>query len=184
MANYTKKAIIQTFGEMLAEMPFERITVTVLAARCEISSNTFYYHFHSIFDLTEAYIAAKFDKYMSRESFGAGLENALKSFLYAIKDNIQTVLNLYNYFPQRRLEEYFLKILEKRISDILKIKTDDKSIPKEDFENITSFLSCSLLGLLLKFIWNCGAANIEQEVKNIDEIVSLCTDGIINKRVC
>ena len=45
MANYTHKAILQTFEEMLTEMPFEKITVSALVTRCEISSNTFYYHF-------------------------------------------------------------------------------------------------------------------------------------------
>ncbi len=45
MAQYTKKAILQTFEEMLEKMPFDKMTVSAIVARCEISSNTFYYHF-------------------------------------------------------------------------------------------------------------------------------------------
>lgn len=45
MANYTVKAIMENFEEMLVEMPFNKVTVSALVARCEISSNTFYYHF-------------------------------------------------------------------------------------------------------------------------------------------
>ena len=48
MANYTQRAIVQTFETMLAETPFDRITVSALAARCGISPNTFYYHFREI----------------------------------------------------------------------------------------------------------------------------------------
>ena len=44
MALYTQKAILRAFGEMLEEMPFDKITVTALVKRCDISSNTFYYH--------------------------------------------------------------------------------------------------------------------------------------------
>ena len=33
MAQYTKKAILQTFQEMLERMPFDKITVSALAAR-------------------------------------------------------------------------------------------------------------------------------------------------------
>ena len=36
MAIRTNKAIIETFEEMLDEMPFEKITVSSLAKRCEI----------------------------------------------------------------------------------------------------------------------------------------------------
>ena len=56
MANYTHKAILQTFDEMLMEMPFEKITVSALVARCEISSNTFYYHFQDIYDLLDEWM--------------------------------------------------------------------------------------------------------------------------------
>ena len=40
MAQYTQRAIIETFEKMLTEMPFDKITVSALVRRCEISSNT------------------------------------------------------------------------------------------------------------------------------------------------
>ena len=36
MALYTQKAIMRAFGEMLEEMPFDKITVTALVKRCDI----------------------------------------------------------------------------------------------------------------------------------------------------
>ena len=36
-------------------MPFDKITVTALAKRCDISSNTFYYHYRDIYDLLDAW---------------------------------------------------------------------------------------------------------------------------------
>ena len=38
MAKLTEKAILRTFDEMISEMPFDKITVSALVARCEISS--------------------------------------------------------------------------------------------------------------------------------------------------
>ena len=43
MANYTLKAIVLTFEEMLMELPFDKITVSAIVSKCGISSNTFYY---------------------------------------------------------------------------------------------------------------------------------------------
>lgn len=45
MALYTKKMIMTTFGEMLEEMPFDKITVAALVKRAGVSPNTFYYHY-------------------------------------------------------------------------------------------------------------------------------------------
>ena len=51
MALYTKKLIMTTFQEMLAEMPFDKITVSALVKRAEGSPNTFYYHYQDIYAL-------------------------------------------------------------------------------------------------------------------------------------
>lgn len=59
MANYTKKAILATFESMLNDMPFEKITVSAIVAKCEISSNTFYYHYRDIYGLLEAWLEGK-----------------------------------------------------------------------------------------------------------------------------
>ena len=53
MALYTKKLIMTTFQEMLAEMPFDKITVSALVKRAEGSPNTFYYHYQDIYSVLE-----------------------------------------------------------------------------------------------------------------------------------
>ena len=57
MAHFTQKAILQTFQQMLEEMPFDKITVSAIVSRCEISSNTFYYHYRDIYDLLDAWLS-------------------------------------------------------------------------------------------------------------------------------
>ena len=49
MALLTKRVIMTTFQQMLEEMPFDKITVSALVRRCQISSNTFYYHYQDIY---------------------------------------------------------------------------------------------------------------------------------------
>ena len=51
MTKFTEKAILDTFDNMLARMPFKKITVSAIVAECGISSNTFYYHFNDIYNL-------------------------------------------------------------------------------------------------------------------------------------
>ena len=65
MANYTVKAIMKNFEEMLIEMPFSKVTVSALVERCEISSNTFYYHFRDIYELLNAWLTVKEKKYIN-----------------------------------------------------------------------------------------------------------------------
>ena len=59
MAQYTQKAIIQTFQDMLRKMPFDKITVSAIVSSCQISSNTFYYHYRDIYDLLDTWLVIK-----------------------------------------------------------------------------------------------------------------------------
>ena len=53
MSHLTEQAIQSAFIEMLAERPLEKITVREIAEACGISRNTFYYHYHDVYDLLE-----------------------------------------------------------------------------------------------------------------------------------
>lgn len=55
MARFTRKAIIQTFREMLEKSPLDKITVTNIIERCGINRNTFYYYFRDIYDLLDSF---------------------------------------------------------------------------------------------------------------------------------
>ena len=41
MANYTEKAIFRAFEELLEEKPFDKITVSAIVSKSEVSANTF-----------------------------------------------------------------------------------------------------------------------------------------------
>lgn len=56
MANHTKRIILEEFQCMLKEMPFDKITVSALVKRCEISPNTFYYHYQDFFSLLDDWL--------------------------------------------------------------------------------------------------------------------------------
>ena len=48
MAKSTKAQILQNFSELLKEQELDRVTVTMLVSKCNISRQTFYYHFNDI----------------------------------------------------------------------------------------------------------------------------------------
>lgn len=49
----SKSSIINTFLELRAKKPLEKITVTELCRKAEINKSTFYVHYHDIYDLSD-----------------------------------------------------------------------------------------------------------------------------------
>lgn len=53
MAKETKQHILKGFSELLIDYDFDKITVTMLVEKCNISRQTFYYHFADIQSLID-----------------------------------------------------------------------------------------------------------------------------------
>ena len=56
MANFTRRAIKETFTALLEERPLNDITVKDIVERCGINRNSFYYHYQDLPALIEEII--------------------------------------------------------------------------------------------------------------------------------
>ena len=50
-SNITKKALANAMKELVAQMPFEKITVADICTKCDMHRKSFYYHFQDKYDL-------------------------------------------------------------------------------------------------------------------------------------
>ena len=48
MASFTKKAIVESFLQLLGKKPIDKITVRDVVDHCGINRNTFYYYFPEV----------------------------------------------------------------------------------------------------------------------------------------
>ena len=62
MANFTRRAIKETFTALLEERPLNDITVKDIVERCGINRNSFYYHFQDIPSLLDEIITEETEK--------------------------------------------------------------------------------------------------------------------------
>ena len=63
MAQRTKNAIRQSFMKLLAERPFDKITIGDIAQRSEITRNAFYYYYQDIYALVEDIFALELERF-------------------------------------------------------------------------------------------------------------------------
>lgn len=47
----TKRALASALKELMAEVPFEKITVAQICEKCDMNRKSFYYHFRDKYDL-------------------------------------------------------------------------------------------------------------------------------------
>lgn len=170
MAQYTKKAILQTFQEMLERMPFDKITISAIVSNCEISSNTFYYHYQDIYDLLDTWLSIKQEKYKETASSGVRWQDAAKAMLYDLKGHPDIVYHLFNSLSRERIERYIFESTDDTFYRLVRRETAGVAIPEQELKNIAEYNSYSFLGFLLKFLWNHMDGDIDAGIEKIGSI--------------
>lgn len=171
MANYTKKAILQTFEEMLTEMPFEKITISALVIRCEISSNTFYYHFRDIYNLLDEWMDNQKNKYFQETKHMENWTEQLKLILHNMQNEPERIQHILNSISRERVENYVFNSVEAWFYEGVKKRAADiPSLTEEKVRWITGFYCYSFLGFFLKFVWGHMKANVDESVESLYQI--------------
>lgn len=181
MANYTQKAILQTFEDMLREMRFDKITVTALVARCEISSNTFYYHYRDIYDLLDAWITKVKTEFLEATVEITDWAEKLKIVLHMMQDNAKLVFNLFDSISRERLERFTFNSVRNLFYEEVRREAEGENIPDEIIRGVSDFCCFSILGYLLEFLWNGMEADIDMEVDRLNMIFAGAIEYVIGK---
>lgn len=167
MAQYTKKAILQTFQEMLEKMPFDKITVSALAAKCEISPNTFYYHFQDIYDLLDTWLLIKKEGYVLRFSQGSRWQEGAKAVLLDMKAHSDMVYHLFNSLSRERLERSVFESTDDTLYQFVCRKTAGGKIPEPALRDVAEYNTYAFLGFLLKYLWNGMEGDVDEGIARI-----------------
>lgn len=113
MSQFTKKAIIDSFVELSAQMPIEKITIKKITDNCGINRNTFYYYFQDLYALKEEIIYTKAEKLLKNADFSSA--ESWKASLriigaYAVK-NEAFIKNLFQSMGRDAFGDYMTDVV-------------------------------------------------------------------------
>ena len=95
MTDFTRREIKTRFMELLSEKNLDKITVKELADVCGISRNTFYYHYHDIFEVLEEIFQCEIMKVVEAEKRYGSLKEAFIMATKFAQDNRAAMLHVH-----------------------------------------------------------------------------------------
>ena len=66
MTTLTKREILRAFSDLASEKPVDKITVKEITDLCQISRNTFYYHYQDVYEVLEEYLRLESQRMVER----------------------------------------------------------------------------------------------------------------------
>lgn len=181
MAQYTQKAILSTFEQMLEEMPFDKITVSALVRRCEISSNTFYYHYSDIYNLLNVWIRNDLDRFVDGKSASYDWKKAMRDFLHACEERSNIIYHIFNSLSRERVEHFVFMLSDDVFYRSVCAYAADYVVPEEKLRGIADVCRFSFAGFFLRFIWNHMKDDIDPMTDSYTDLLEEMVTAEIDK---
>ena len=182
MARLTHDAIMKTFSEMLQEMPFDKVTVSELVRRCNISPNTFYYHYRDKYDLLNGWFNEGLERFISGNT-DTDWSEIVKNILHLCKKHEIVTYHICNSLSREIVERFAFQqsdgIVEIKLDEIVREK--NLLIPQEKKAAIANACRFMLLGFFIHFIWNKMTDDIDTSVDHVCGMLEVLLENELDK---
>ncbi len=152
MANFTERAIKESFVKLLNDRPINKITVKDIVEDCGINRNSFYYHYQDVPDLIKSIIEDDVDAmiaaYPSIETIDSAINVAVD---FAIK-NKAAAMHLFNSGDRAVIERGLLRICDDVITKYINNAFPQSELSEEDRRLAIGMLKCEFFGIIINWM--------------------------------
>lgn len=173
MANFTRKAIRETFIELLEEQPLNDITVREIVKRCGINRNTFYYHYQDLPALIEEIIKDDAEAFIQAYPSVTSIVECFDAVTEFASHQKRSIMHIYRSMSREVFERNLMMVCEYFVCSYVETTLSQENISKENKMTIINYYKCVCFGLTIEWL-NTGMA--EEYTRSIRRIFLLKKD--------
>lgn len=152
MADFTRKAIRDSFVKLLNEKPLKQITVRDIVDDCGVNRNTFYYHFQDIPQLVETIVREEAERVIQEHPPIRSMEDCLNAIIGFALENRQAVLHIYRSVNRDTYEQHQWRVCEHAATAYFDALAAGKSVSEADRKIIIEYVKCVSFGLVIDWL--------------------------------
>lgn len=152
MSQFTKKAIENSFYDILEKKKFEKITVKDIVEDCGVNRKTFYYYFDDIYDLLKYAFKQRFSSFCREISSETSFEEGVLLVIDFIEKNKKAVVHLRESLDRNELEKYFYDAVYEISHESVRSKTANQNISSEDIELLNDVIVYTFSNMIFRWL--------------------------------
>ena len=147
----TEYRLAEALKNMMSEVPLDSISVTSLTRRCHVNRQTFYYHFHDIYDLLTLVFL---DEKVPHVEEAKNVEEMLKSIYAYYVDNKNFLDATLDSAGRSLLEEFIYNTCYKAILKFVNAVPDAKKLHINDRKSVVRFYASAYSNSIIYYLAN------------------------------
>ena len=148
----TKKSLAKSLKKLMRLTPLHKISVKDVVKDCNLNRQTFYYHFHDIYELVEwIYKTEAIESIAEYKSYNTWIDGFYKIFLY-IEGNKEFCYNTLNSLSRTHLDMYLFSVINGLLMGVINEISSDMIIKIEDKKFRADFYTHAFAGLVIQWM--------------------------------
>ncbi|MDE6923467.1 MAG: TetR/AcrR family transcriptional regulator [Oscillospiraceae bacterium] len=152
MANFTRRAIKDSFLKLLNQRPLNQITVKDIVEDCGINRNSFYYHFEDLPALVEEIIGEHMEKLIQKYPTVSSVEECADAVIELVMDNRRAIYHIYNSLSRDVFERRLMDACRYIVSTYLKAEFAGKGMAPQDLDALIRLHQCACFGSVIDWL--------------------------------
>lgn len=166
-----KTVIADTFTHMLETEDLDKITVKSLIEKCQISRQTFYYHFHDIMDVLDWAFKKATQEVAEKSLKAENRMDAVRFFVSFVREHRSKLERLLYSRKWVQIEGMLVESAMMYLDTLVRVKAPDLSISYDDREVLLRFYASGMVGVLLQYAGK-QRVNEERLIMQIERIIT------------
>ncbi len=172
-----KQTIADELVSMLNDHSLEEITVKDLTGRLGVTRQTFYYHFHDIYEIVEWIFQSNSDMILSEFSTIDSWQFGYVLMMKWVQNNKSLVLNCYHSVRKDYVETFMNRILYQYIYQVVQEQSKGMRVTEQQKTFIARFFTLAINAISQEWI----ASGMTENPNRIAEQVNTLIKGDFNK---
>lgn len=165
--NYTKESIKKAFITLLNERPLNKISIRSIVDICNISRNTFYYHYQDVPKLLEEIIIEAADALIEKHPTVDSIGECIDEAFHFAQQNKKAIYHIYHSVDRGAYESFLMKMCDHVAHTHINTLLAEHKIPEREKAALIHFMKCECFGVCIDWTENGMNDNIVEEYRTI-----------------
>ncbi len=152
MPNRTKEMLAESLMKLLARRTLDKITIQDIVDDCGYNRQTFYYHFHDIYDLIDWIFAAQTQELIEKCRACGSLDVGVEAVIAYMRENRRLILNILRSVNGEKLLDNLYRSAQSIVLSALENHPGVQELSAEYRELVAEGFKYALAGLLIDWM--------------------------------
>ena len=152
MPNRTKEMLAESLMKLLARRTLDKITIQDIVDDCGYNRQTFYYHFHDIYDLIDWIFAAQTQELIEKCRACGSLDVGVEAVIAYMQENRRLILNILRSVNGEKLLDNLYRSAQSIVLSALENHPGVQELSAEYRELVAEAFKYALAGLLIDWM--------------------------------